>query len=571
MENDRVADIFQEIADLLELKDANEFRVRSYRDAARTVRDLSDRLEDLAAQGEDLSELPNVGKKTATKIREILDKGTCRRLEELRDEMPESLTEVMKVPHVGPRKAMQIYKELGVEDLDALQEACEEGRVRELEGFGERMEEKILQNIQTVRSTAGRVLYAEAERYVTSLGELLDRIDAIKRWEIAGSFRRCKETVGDLDFLIEAKDRNAASEAILDHEEIRDTLVRGEERVSVKLESGLQVDFRFFEPAAFGSALLYFTGSKDHSIRLRRRVLERDWTLNEYGLFKDDNRLAGKTEAAIYSRLNLPWIPPELREDRGEIDAAAADELPALIEPGELRGDLHAHTDASDGDESLQAMVRAAMDRDYQYLAITDHSSNVSVTQGLDDDGARRHADDIREEDGRHRSLWLLAGVEVDILKSGKLDLKAKTLADLDWVVASVHSYWDLSEQKMTERLVAAVESGVVHCLGHPLGRQFGKRDPIVFEAEKVFAACAEHGVCLEIDSQPMRLDLPDTYCQQAREHGLRFCISSDAHKGAALDMTRYGVNEARRGWLERRDVLNTRTRKQLRKWLAKD
>lgn len=560
MENTQVAAVFNQIADLLELQQANQFRIRSYRNAARTISGLSQRLEDIARQGGDLTELANIGESTAAKVHEILETGTCQRLQELREELPGELPELMRVPGVGPRSAMQMYRELGVESIEDLRKACEEHRVRELEGMGAKTEQNILDGLEMLQKISGRMLYREAAEHVGSLGRHLDSCDAVKRWQVAGSFRRRAETIGDLDFLLEATDRETATEQVLAHHAIGEVMSRGRERTSVRLDSGVQVDFRFFEAESFGAALLYFTGSKAHNIAVRKLAVERDWKLNEYGLSTDEERrLAGKTEQAIYGRLGLAWIPPELREDRGEVQAAAEGTLPALIEPDDIRGDLQSHTDETDGAETLEQMARAAGERGYEYLAVTDHSKAVSVAGGMDEDRLRRHADAIRELDASLGDIRLLTGVEVDILKDGRLDLDESLLAELDWVVASIHYNMNLSEKQMTERLLAAVRSGVVHCLGHPTDRIIGEREPISFDADRVFEACAEHGVWIEINAQPDRLDLPDNYCRGALEAGVQFTISTDAHKSSDLDFMRYGVNVARRGWLQKDDVLNTR------------
>ncbi len=564
MENAQVARIFDEIADLLQLKGANEFRVRSYRSAARTVRDLSERVAEMVERGDDLSELPNIGESTAEKIREIVERGTCERLEELTGDVPEELTELMAVPRLGPRKTMMIHEELGVESLDDLREAVEEGEIRELEGMGAKSEENILQGISTLEETAGRISIKAAADQAETLADFLEGIDEIDQWEVAGSYRRMKETIGDLDVLIRAGDRETATERILEFESIDEVVSRGEEGVTVRLGSGLQIDFRFFEESAFGSAMVYFTGSRAHNISLRQRAVERDWKLNEYGLFSGDKRLAGKTEESVYSRLGMAWVPPELREDRGEIEAAIDEDLPDLIEPDDLRGDLHCHTTATDGANSIREMAEAAKGMAHDYLAITDHSKAVTMAGGLDEDGLRKHADEIREVDGSMRGFKLLAGIEVDILKSGRLDLDEDALADLDWVVASIHYHLSLGRRKMTDRIVSAVRSGVVHAIGHPLGRMLGKRDPIDVDLDEVFAACREHGVRLEINAQPARLDLPDTHCQRAKEAGVGFTISTDAHKVGDLRFQRFGVAVARRGWLEKGDVLNTATARSL-------
>ncbi|MFW6158541.1 MAG: DNA polymerase/3'-5' exonuclease PolX [Planctomycetota bacterium] len=568
MENAQIAEIFDTIADLIDLKGGNQYRVRSYRAAARSVRDHSGRLEELVEQGADLTDIPNIGEKTADKIREIVETGTCKRLEELREELPEGLTELMNIPRVGPRKAKEIYDELGIESLDDLKSACEDGRIRDLPGMGEKTEQNILEGIETIESTTGRILYKEAADHVGSLARHLDGLDALKRWEVAGSFRRRKETVGDLDVLVEAKDRAEATDRILEYEPIDDVLSRGKERVSVRLKSGLRIDFRFFQSSSFGSALLYFTGSKAHNIALRRRAQDRGWKLNEYGLLKGDNRLASQTEEAIYPRLDLAWTPPELRENRGEVDAAENDALPDLVELDDIRGDLQSHTKETDGTNTIEEMAQAAKDRGYDYLAITDHSKAVSVAQGMDDDRARKHADRVRQVSDDMDDFWLMAGVEVDILKSGKLDLDEDVLADLDWVIASTHFHLNLGRDKMTDRIVKAVESGLIHAIAHPLQRVIGKRDPIDLDVDRLFEVCAENDVCLEINAQPDRLDLPDSYCQRAIRAGITFTIGTDAHKAGSLDFMRFGVGAARRGWLEKKNVLNTKTIKQLRKTL---
>ncbi len=565
MENAQIAEVFEEIADLLELQEGNQFRIRSYRNAARIVRDLSRRLEDMVEDGEDLTDLPNIGRGTAEKIAEILKTGTCERVEDLRQQVPSGLTQLMRVPDLGPRKSMSLYQELGIQDLEGLREACQEGKVRELEGFGEKTEQNILKGIKTLEATAGRILLREAIGHVEALGRHLDGIEAVERWEVAGSFRRRKETVGDLDILVQASDREQATDNILDYGSIDEVMSRGKERVSVRLDSGLQVDFRYFVPEAFGAALLYFTGSKAHNISVRQRAVDRGWKLNEYGLFKDENLLAGKSEESVYQRLNMAWVPPEMREDRGEVEAAEDQNLPDLIEQRDVRGDLQAHTDRTDGRNTLEEMAEAARERGYEYLAVTDHSQRVTMANGMDEDGLREQADRIRELDESLDDLWLMAGVEVDILKDGRLDLEEDALAEVDWVVASVHYDRNMGEAEMTERLLKAIRSGVVHCLGHPLGRIIGEREPIGFDLDVVLEACRDNEVWVEINAQPDRLDLPDTHVRRALEAGCGLTISSDAHKVGDLDFMRFGVYTARRGWVEKADVLNTLPAEQLR------
>ncbi len=566
MENARIAGLLDEIAALLELQDANPFRIRAYRSASQAIRTLSQRVADLAAEDEDLSAIPAIGEGMAEKIAEMLARGTCERLEQLRRKTPRGLTTLMEIPGLGPRTAARLHKELGVQSLEDLRKACEAGKVRELDGMGAKSEKAILKGIATIEKTTGRRLYSEAREYLDVLGGHLDEAGAIEEWAVAGSMRRGKETIGDLDVLIRAKDRERAAAAILEYDDIAQVISHGNERISVRLRGGLQVDVRFFDPESFGSALLYLTGSKAHNIALRKIAQERDWKLNEYGLYKGDRRLAGKDERGIYKRLNLQWVPPELREGRGELDAARSNSLPKLVQRGDLRGDLHCHTTASDGKHSIARMAESAQEYGFEYLAITDHSQRVTMTKGLDDDAARRHADRIRKVDDAMKRFWLLAGIEVDILKSGRLDLKEKTLAGLDWVVGSVHYDRSMSKQAMTDRITTAVRSGVIHCLGHPLGRLIGKRDPIEVDLDEIFQACVDHDVRVEINAQPDRLDLPDYHCRRARDAGVGFALGSDAHSAGSFHFIDYGLLAARRGWLRKEDVLNSVTITELRK-----
>lgn len=570
MENSRVADLLDEIADLLELKGANEFRIRSYQAASRTVRSTSRRLQDMIEQGESFETLPNVGVSTAGKIREILDTGTCKRLEELRAEWPQGLIQVMGVEGIGPRKAMKLYQELGVQSLEELQQAAAAGRIQEVEGFGEKSQRQILRGIQTLSGTSDRILYSEAVQQVESLRRHLAELDTVKQWEIAGSYRRGRETVGDLDVLVLAEDRMRAATQLSSHKEIAAVISQGSEKLSVRLQSGLQVDFRFCDAANWGAAVFYFTGSKDHNIAVRRIAQEHDWKLNEYGLFSGEDRMAGKTEQEVYAALGLQWIPPELREDRGEVEAARQGTLPVLVDLDDIRGDFQSHTVASDGSHTVQQMADAARKRGYSYLAITDHSKRVAMAQGLDDDRCLRHADEIRSVDAQMEDLWVMAGIEVDILQSGTLDLKHKTLEQLDWVVGSIHYDRRLSEDKMTDRLLAAIESGVIHCLAHPLGRIIGRREPLLFDTARVFESCVNNGVFLEINAQPDRLDLPDTYCQEARSMGAMFTLGSDAHSVGGLGWMGVGINVARRAWLQKEHILNTVSVSTLRQQLER-
>jgi DNA polymerase (family 10) len=569
MNNSDIARVFSEIADMLEIQGGNQFRIRSYRQAQRTIGDLTEPLAEKVKNGEKLTELPGIGKSHAEKIKEIVETGTCERLEELRKDFPEHLTRLMSVPGLGAKKVALLHKELGISSIDDLEKAARGQRIRDLEGMGAKTEENILKGIATLEASAGRISIKEAADRLEDIGKHLDDIDEIDDWAAAGSFRRWKETIGDLDILIQASDRSKATERILDYDSIDEVLAKGGEKVFVKLNSGLEVDFRFFKKESFGSALMYFTGSKAHNIEFRKRAQKKGWKLNEYGLFEKKKRLAGKSEEEVYAKVGLAWVPPELRENRGEIDAAERNELPRLIEVDDIRGELHAHTKETDGTATIEEMAEAAKEMGYDYLAITDHSQAVSVTQGLDEKRLAKHVEAIRRAAAKQDGLLLLAGIEVDIMKDGSLDLSKESLSDLDWVVASVHSYFNLSKKEMTNRLIRAVESGVVDCLGHPLGRMIGSRDPMDFDVDEVFAACRENGVALEINSHPDRLDLPDTHCHRAKELGAKLAITTDAHKTDGLKLIRYGVGVARRGWIEKDDVVNTLSKSELKKKLG--
>ena len=570
MENSHFEAVLTQIADILEILGENPFRIRSYRNGARAIGDLAERLEDLAAGGKDLTELAGIGESLAGKIHEVLKTGTCQMLADLRQRLPPHLPDLLKVKGLGPKKVKLLYDKLGIKSLEELKAAAEAGKIRGLEGMGEKTEQNILKGLALLAAEQGRIGIRVATEQVAALVRHLKTVSAIRCFEVAGSFRRRRETIGDLDVLVEAQDRDKAAEGILAYEPIEEVVARGGEKVTVTLAGGLQVDFRFIEPESFGAAMMYFTGSKAHNITLRKRAQKDGLKLSEYGLFRGEKRVAGATEEEVFKALGLPWIPPELREDRGEIAAAEQGKLPTLVTREDLRGELHAHTTATDGANSVEEMVEAARARGYEYLAITDHSKAVAVAHGLNDDALRRHAERIRKLGAGLRKFWLLAGVEVDILKDGRLDLGEKVLADLDWVVASVHSAFEMPEAKMTARLIAAVKSGVVHCLGHPFGRLIGYRDSLHFDADKVFEACKEAGVFLEINAQPDRLDLPDVYCKRARERGLAMVIATDAHRTAEFDFMEYGVGAARRGWLEKGDILNTCTAAALRKRLAR-
>ncbi len=605
MENDRIAALLEEIADLLELKEAQPFRIRSYRRAARTIREWPGKVADLVratpreffnepgkqlsgpgehedSTGHDgrvvvrsvrglaedpgpLTELPFVGPAIAAKIRDLVRTGSTPRLDELRAEYPAGLPALMRIPGVGARKAIALHRALGIRNVEELRAACVEHRVRALPGMGPKTEERILEGILHLEREPDRRLFIDAARYATNFGAWLSRIPGIARWETAGSLRRRCETIGHLDFLVLARDRNAVAEAILAYPMAGATLARDREALSQRWTNGVQADIRFADEENFGAAWIQATGSPGHTGALRERARERGWELGPRGLFAGDQSMAGASEAEVYERLGLAWIPPELREQRGEIEAAEQDALPELVRLEEIRGDLQSHTRETDGRDSLEAMAAAARARGYAYLAVTDHSRALRMVNGLDDQRTLAQAERVRAAGSRWKDFSLLAGIEVDILRDGSLDLADATLRALDWVVAGVHSHMRLPFHEQTDRLVRAIASGLVDCLAHPLGRIIPRRGPMPFDLDKVFAACRDHGVCLEINAQPDRRDLPDVHCRRARDGGVRFAVNTDAHRASDFDFLPFGVHTARRGWLTARDIVNTRGIAELR------
>ena len=572
--NADVAAIFDEVADLLDIEGANRFRVRAYRNAARTIGQLSQPVADLVAEGKDLSELPDVGDDLAGKIEEIVETGTLTLLDELEQQTAPALADLMRIPGLGPKRVRALHEALGITSAEELKRTAEAGRVREVEGFGEKLEQTILDRLEAAGAEERRWLLATVEPVVESLVAHLEAHDAVEQIDVAGSYRRRKETVGDLDVLALSDDGPAVIAHFVDYEDVDEVVQQGDTRSSVVLRSELQVDLRVVPPASYGAALLYFTGSKAHNIRLRDRAIADGLKLNEYGVFRaedgqngdgqneegaDGKRVAGATEAEIYALFNLPYIVPELREDRGELDAAADDALPDLIALNDLRGNLHTHTTDSDGRASIEAMAEAARARGLDYLAITDHSPNVAVTQGLDADGLRQQIDAIDRLNDELDGIRLLKSIEVDILKDGTLDLPDEVLERLDLRVCAIHSNFELPEDAQTERVLRAMDNPLFNIWAHPTGRRLNERSPIALDLERLMEAAVERGCFLELNAQPERLDLRDVYCQRAKELGLQVAIGADAHWESGLDVLQYGIDQARRGWLEADDVLNTK------------
>ena len=570
--NARIAADLDEIADLLELQDANPFRVRAYRNAARTVRDADAPIRARVEANEDLRELPGIGKDIAAQIVRKVEGHEMEALVELRGKVPRGLLDVVRVPGVGPKKARALWSELGVASLDALDAAAREGRIADLKGFGAKTQERIVQGVASVRRFAERRRRADAEAALTPLLAWLREDAAVARLEVAGSVRRGRDTVGDVDLLVVSDDPTRVMARFRDYEEVETVLGTGESKTSLALADGLQVDLRAVDAAAFGAALLYFTGSKAHNVRLRLRAQERDATLNEYGLWSEDGteRIAGASEEEVYEALDLPWIPPELREDRGELEAAEERRLPLLIGVDDIVADLHTHSDWSDGSGTLREMQEAAVARGLEVLAVTDHSPALKMTGGLDRDKLLRQWEALDRLEGVVSGLTVLRGMEVDILADGTLDMDDDLLERMDVVVVSVHGRFELDEARQTERVVAALAHPSVNVLGHPTGRLLGQRDGFAIDLDAVIAAALEHDVALEINAHPARLDLDDRWARVAAKAGVPISINTDAHAPSELGLLAHGVLQARRAWLEPRHVVNTWPLSRLRRFLKK-
>jgi DNA polymerase (family X) len=559
--NSEIAGVFSQIADLLEIEGANEFRVRAYRRAARTIRGYSRTMVDLLDEGEDLTQISGIGDDLADKIQELVRTGGLSQLDDLHDRIPSGLAEMLRISGLGPKRVRQIYKELGVTDIDELEMAANRGEIRALDGFGPKTEKAIIKALSDRDAQKERTPLFEAEEVAKPLLSFLRDIEGVKRAEIAGSFRRRKETVGDLDVLVIAEDGAKTIERFAAYEDVTEVISQGKTRSTVIFRSGLQVDLRVVSEESYGSALFYFTGSKDHNIAVRNIAVEHDLKVNEYGVFEeDDERVAGETEEGIYALFDMGCIPPELREDRGELAAAREDRLPTLITLDDIKGDLHMHTTDSDGDADLAGMATAARDRGYAYVAITDHSPKVAVTQGVGAETLIRQIDAIDRLNDEIEGIRVLKSIEVDILEDGKLDLPDDVIARLDLCLCSIHSHFGLSSSKQTERIIRAMDNPNFSILTHPTGRRIGQREGYAVDMEKVMAAALERGCYLEINAHPRRLDLDDVHSKLAKEMGLKVAINTDAHSTADLDYMRFGVGQARRGWIEADDVLNTRS-----------
>ena len=562
MENRAIAKLISETADLMEISSEDPFRIRSYRTAAGVIEGYPEQLSSILKDPEKkLTDIAGIGKGIAAVVVEIEERGSFERRDEMLGKYPASLLELLSIQGLGPKSIRLLYDAHKVQSIDDLERICREQKLRELPRMGAKLEEKVLRSIASYRQRQGRFLLSFGQRAVDELVEYLSAVPGVESVTPAGSLRRAKETIGDLDLLVTGAGAAAAIEKFVAHPKAHEVLGKGPNKASIKFGmEGLQVDLRALGSESFGAALLYFTGSKEHNIVLRSRAQKMGLTLNEYGLARvaDEARVAGATEEEIYATLGLDWIPPEMRENSGEIEAAAERRLPKLVDAGDIRGDLHMHTTESDGRVALEEMAAAAHERGLEYIAITDHSKALAMANGLDEKRAVAFAHQIREMDRRESGVRVFSGLECDIMRDGKMDLADDALAELDWVVGSVHSYFNLERAEMTDRLLRALECPHLRALGHPTGRILLHRDPFPFDFEAVAAQAARRNVYLEINASPERLDLTAALIRAAKAKGCKFVVSTDAHHPKHLDNMSYGVRMARRGWLEAGDILNT-------------
>ena len=574
MTNREIATVFEQIADLLEFQGANPFRVRAYRNGARKITDLSEPLSAIADdESRALTDIEGVGKAQAEKIEELLNTGKLDMLEELLTKVPPSVLAILRVPGLGPKKAAVLHNELGINSLEELRTACDNQQVRELKGFGAKTEETILKGLAIAEQADLRTRWVEADAVVERLLEHMKGVAGIKQMQMAGSYRRGCETVGDLDLLVEADDANGAMDRLGTLEGVAEVIARGETKMSIRLDTGMQIDLRVVPGESFGAALQYFTGSKDHNVVVRGLAKKRGLKINEWGVFQlgDDGSekyLAGRTEAEVYATLFLPCFSPKMREAREEFSWAEQGTLPELVQLANIRGDLHMHTNATDGKATLEEMIETAIAADREYIAITDHSKRVSMANGLDAERLRKQWADIDRLRDQYDNIKILKGIECDILEKGGMDLPDDVLAEADWVIASVHYGQKQPIEQITDRILGALANPNVDIIAHPTGRLINRREPYAVDMDLVFAAAVEHGKLLELNANPARLDLHDVHCAAAKRLGIPIVISTDAHSTEGMQVMRHGVQQAQRGGLTATDVANAKSWQEFKKYL---
>jgi len=566
MKNKELADLFGRMADILEFKGENPFKIVAYRKASRIIGDLTQDVQEIAESGK-LRSIPGIGEGIAQKIEEYLKAGRVSKYEEIKKGVPDELIAMMDIPGMGPKTVAMLHKERGISNLSQLERALEDGSLVGLFGMGEKKAENIKRGVQLLKQSKGRMNLGMAFPIARRIVEILRERTGSKKIEWAGSLRRMRENIGDIDILATGPDKEKIVRAFTHLPEVKEVLASGETKASVIVEGGVQIDLRVVEEDSYGAALQYFTGSKDHNIHLRGIAKTRGIKINEYGVFKGEKKIGGKEEKDVYASLGLEWIEPELREDRGEIDAAGEGRLPALINESEIKGDLHVHSNWSDGTTSIEEIAGAAQKRGYEYVAICDHSKSLKIAHGLDESRLTKQMEEIDRVNERLKTFRILKGTEVDILADGKLDLHQKVLEKLDIVIASIHSGFKQDKGRMTKRIVRALENPYVRILAHPSGRLLGARDPYEVEMEEVMEAASRFGRALEINAYFERLDLNDVYSRKAKEMGIRLAIGTDTHHLDQMWMMSLGIAVARRGWLESKDVLNTLPLKGILEW----
>lgn len=568
--NASIADTLRHIADLLEIEGANPFRIRAYRRAAQTIEDLPQSAAKMVAEGKPLVGLPGIGKDLAGKITEFITTGQLVALQEIEARTPTTLAVLTTIPGLGPKRVHLLHQALGIKTVKDLERAAKTHKISDLRGFTAKTEEKILAEIKKTREREQRFKISTAEDFAQSLCAYLKTRPEVGHVVVAGSYRRRKDTVGDLDILVTCAKGPAVVAHFIAYDEVAEVLAKGGTRATVILRSGVQVDLRVVPEKSYGAALHYFTGSKSHNIAIRKLGQDRGLKINEYGILRDGKRIGGRSEEEVFSAVGLPYIEPELREDRGEIQAAHAGALPKLITLADIRGDLHVHTKESDGKSTLREMVEAAIARGYEYLAITDHTKHATVARGLDEKRLAKQLDEIERLNDELGEIRILKSSEVDILADGKLDLSERMLQRLDLVVGAVHYKFELDSKAQTERILRAMDNKYLSILAHPTGRLLGERPEYAVDLERVVEGAKERGVALELNAHPARLDLDDVHCRLAKEMGVKLVISTDAHSTFGLDAMRFGIGQARRAWLEAKDVLNTQVWTKLKKSIAR-
>ncbi len=570
LSNSEIADIFNQMADMLEIKGENPFKIRAYRNAARTVQNLGKSLEDLAESGMDLTKLPGIGADLSEAITEILKTGKFSKLEALKKELPQGLDKLLSIEGLGPKRIRQLYDSFGITSLDELAEVAQNGEIYNLKGFGPKLVDKILKGVRLAKKAGRRFRFDIAKPFAEELKNYLQSFEGVIKVEVAGSYRRRKETVGDLDILVVAKNWEAVTEWFVKYEKVKEVVSKGPTRSTVILRNDLQVDLRSVAKESYGSALHYFTGSKAHNIKIRKMAVERGWKINEYGIYDGKKRLGGESEEQMYSLMGLDYIEPELREDRGEVEAAMRHRLPKLVKLKDIKGDLHTHSKWTDGHASIERMAQAAKARGYEYIAVTDHSHHLTVAKGLDEKRLREQMELIDRLNEELEGITLLKGIECDILEDGTMDLPDSVLKELDLVLGAVHYKFNLSKKEQTRRVIRAMKNRYFKIFAHPTGRIIGHRNAYELDISEIFKAAKDEGVYLEINAQPERLDINDIYAKAAKDEGIGLCINTDAHDTMSLDFMQYGVNQARRGWIEKSDLLNTLPLTKLKKVLKK-